>query len=92
MGQYAPGLTGPYMMPDGTVSPYSISNTSDFNYVVAFPGGCYGWMNIGSYPGAGEPQYGYISPTFPDLGSLYPHTIWCSTCCSKCMNSQQKKQ
>jgi len=87
MGHYAPGLTAPYIMPDGTVSPYTISDENGhFNYVVAFPGGCYGWMNT-SIPGP-EPQYGFISPSFPDLGERYPHTIWCSTCCSKCMNSQ----
>jgi hypothetical protein len=53
---------------------------------VAFPGGCYGWMNNGIYPGA-DPQQASIAPFYPS-DPHYPHTIWCSTCCSKCMKSQ----
>lgn len=86
MGEYTGGVA-PYMWPDSTVSPDAISNAGEhYNYVVAFPGGCYGWMDVGIYPGSGS-QHAIISPTFPVL-DRYPHTIWCSTCCSKCMKSQ----
>jgi len=72
MGQYATG-SAPYTWPDGSVSPNTISTDHDFNYVVAFPGGCYGYMNIAA--GQGQPQVAYISPTFPVFGPLPAHDM-----------------
>lgn len=84
-GQYEHGA--PIPGPNGQVPRDTISSAGgNFNYIVAFPGGCYGWMNNGIYPGA-DPQQASIAPFYPS-DPHYPHTIWCSTCCSKCMKSQ----
>ncbi len=84
-GQYQHGA--PIPGPNGEVPRDTISSAGgNYNYIVAFPGGCYGWMNNGVYPGA-DPQMASISPTYPH-DAHYPHTIWCSTCCSKCLKSR----
>jgi RHS repeat-associated protein len=72
---------------NGEVPIDTISNEGGlFNYIVAFPGGCYGWMNHAVGVGR-TPQRGSIGPTIPH-DEHYPHTIWCSTCCAACMNSK----
>ena len=76
-GQYENGPPTPG--PNGRVPRDTISSAGgEYNYVVAFPGGCYGWMNVGVYPGS-SPQRASIAPTIPN-DPHYPHTIWCSTC------------
>ncbi len=83
-GQYEHGAPTPG--PNGEVPRDTISNAGGhFNYVTAFPGGCYGWMNHMVNPN--DPQKASVAPFYPHDRD-YPNTIWCSTCCSKCMNSQ----
>lgn len=87
-GQYQNGRPKPG--PGGTVPNNTISSDGgNYNYVTAFPGGCYGWMNwgVGYGPTPNAPQQASISPTYPH-DPHYPHTIWCSTCCSACTKSQ----
>jgi RHS repeat-associated protein len=76
-GQYQHGPPTPG--PDGEVPRDTISSAGgNYNYVTAFQGGCYGWMNNGVYPGS-PPQKATIAPFVPN-DPHYPHTIWCSTC------------
>jgi RHS repeat-associated protein len=89
-GPYAHGR--PQQGPHGEVPNDTISSDAGFNYIVAFPGGCYGWMNFATqYATTSDPQMGSIGPVYPngpDNRRHYPHHIWCTTCCSSCMKSQ----
>jgi len=89
-GPYAHGA--PHPGPHGEVPNDTISSAGLFNYIVAFPGGCYGWMNFATvWATPGDPQLGSIGPVPPNGPRNllhYPHHIWCTTCCSNCMKSQ----
>jgi RHS repeat-associated protein len=79
-GAPTPGLHG--VVPNDTI----LTATGNYNYVTMFPGGCYGWMSNVNYPGQ-PPQVVTLGPDPAYDPAKFAHTIWCSTCCSKCMRS-----
>jgi len=63
-GQYEHGAPTPG--PNGEVPRDTISSAGgNCNYVTAFPGGCYGWMNHNFIPG-GDPQVASFGPHYPN--------------------------